>query len=134
MVDDVTAHFHVASIYVRPIAGYNGQYKCRENVIELGTDATPFLLAHELGHYVLGHGCTESLATEEAANAFAIKALHVWGYGTNEAVTMAVRALLNAHRLHVSIPAHDWCAEVADLLRLYPEATTAGGSCATAAR
>lgn len=103
-------------------------------MINLGTDATPWLLAHELGHYVLGHGCAESLATEETANAFAVKALHVWGYGTKEAATMAVRALLAAQRLRVNLPAHDWRAEVADLLRLYPEAIPASTACSTAAR
>jgi Zn-dependent peptidase ImmA (M78 family) len=39
-------------------------------VIALGTDALPFLLAHELGHCVLGHGCAERLDFEMAANTF----------------------------------------------------------------
>ena len=73
MADQVTAHYHVAPIYVRPVAGLNGQYRCKENVIALGTDATPWLLAHELGHYALGHGCAQTLATEEAANALRLR-------------------------------------------------------------
>ena len=131
----MTAAYHVPSIYIRPIAGYNGQYRCRENTINLGTDAVPFLLAHELGHYVLGHGCAETLANEMAANAFAIEAMQVWGMSQPDAVRDTVAALVSAQRHHVSLPGHDWCAEAADVLRRYPtHGVAVYGPCATAAR
>ncbi len=135
MADQVTARYHVPSIYVRPVAGLNGQYRCRENAINLGTDATPFLLAHELGHYVLGPGCAETLADEMAANAFAIEAMQVWGTSRPDAVRTVVDALVGAQRRHVSLPAHDFCAEAADVLRRYPTYGVAVyGPCATAGR
>lgn len=127
--------YHVPSIYVRPVAGLNGQYRCRENTITLGTDATPWLLAHELGHYVLGHGCAETLATEMAANAFAVEAMQVWGTSAPDAVRRTVDILVGAQRRHVSIPAHDWCAEAADVLRRYPtHGVSLYGPCSMAAR
>jgi hypothetical protein len=135
MADEVTTANHVAPIPVRLVDGLNGQYRCRENVIALGTDATPWLLAHEIGHYVLAHGCTESLATEEAANSFAVQAMQVWGYSERDAVTRTVRILIDAQRRHVSIPAHAWCQEADDVLRRYPTpGVVLDGPCSTAAR
>jgi len=135
MADQVTAHYHVASIYVRPVAGLNGQYRCSEHVINLGTDATPWLLAHELGHYVLGHGCTETLANEMAANAFAVEAMQVWGTSERDAVRTTVGILVYAQQRHVYIPAHAWCQEAADVLRRYPTPGVAlDGPCSTAAK
>jgi hypothetical protein len=122
MADQVTNAMRVPSIYVRPVPGFHGQYKCRENVLEVGTSATLFLLGHELGHYVLGHGCTESLATEEAANMFAVRALEIWGYSQREAVALVLKKLREAEQVHLNLPAHNWTEEIAALRAEYPEA------------
>ncbi len=125
MANQVTTAYRVPSIPVRLIDGFNGQYRCRDNQIDLGVGKSPgtlFLLGHELAHYVLGHGCAETLANEEAANSFAVRALVLWGYRPQDAATLAIRALSSAQRLQTHLPAHDWSAEIAALRAEYPEA------------
>src|SRR5258705_6967317 len=76
LADVATTQLHIAPVYVVPIAGIHGRYHCGSRRLELGTDqperSARWLLAHELGHHLIGV-CGDSLANETAANAAAVR-------------------------------------------------------------
>lgn len=79
-------------------AGNSGGANCAQAIV-LGRDGkeTEWLLAHELGHHITGH-CGQGLASEEAANAGAIKVLQAWGTSEGYAVRKTEQHLLGLLR------------------------------------
>jgi hypothetical protein len=121
LVDQVTERYHARHVYIRVQAGTAGVYHCENSTLELGTNGTNprGLLAHELGHAVLGH-CGANYQQELDANAFAVEALKIWGDSQATAVRDTVLHLLKVARSSYRSPVHNFCAEAADVLRRYP--------------
>lgn len=124
---------------VRTHAGDSlGDYYCKGSRIDLGTGGgnTTWLLAHELGHHLNGNCEGGSLKDEMDANAMAVKVLGVWGVSESAATYMTERHLLGLALFRKGghpRPGHDYCAEVADLLKRYPATpdVRAGSECAS---
>jgi len=121
MADAVTTRHHARQVYIRVQAGTSGEYHCENATLDLGTSGTNprGLLAHELGHAVLGH-CGANYQQELDANAFAVEALKIWGDPQATAVRDVVLRLLKVSRSSYRSPVHNFCAEAADVLRRYP--------------
>lgn len=87
--------------------------------------ATQLILAHELGHYLLGHEVRESLdwyneQWERDANAKAVEILIRLGVLPDTAVR-GMYLLLRSAQANTPSLTHVACDEIADLLRRYPE-------------
>jgi len=127
LADQAMAHAGQPRVIVKPIGGMAGHYDCRENRVIFGTDNNPrWLLAHELGHYVMQHCDSQPwevmLVREKAANEFAVTTLQVWGLTEEQAVRDTVLQLLVIKRLSRKVQyGHDYCAEVLDVLRRHPQ-------------
>jgi len=121
LADQVIERYHARHVYIRVQDGTSGMYHCENSTLELGTSGTNprGLLAHELGHAVLGH-CGANYQQELDANAFAVEALKVWGDSQTAAVRDVVLRLLKVSRSSYRSPVHNFCAEAADVLRRYP--------------
>lgn len=126
LADRATARVGQPRVIVKPSAGTTGRYDCRDNRVIFGTDGNArWLLAHELGHYVMHHCEPQpwevALQQEKAANRFAVETLQLWGATEDEAVRESVQQLLLTRRLRPRPQrGHDYCAEALDLLRRYP--------------
>lgn len=137
LADQATAALHAGPVTVVPVvAGVGARYYCDQHTIELGTEqsdaATQRLLAHELGHHVLGH-CGEAFQQELEANAVSVSVLQAWGRTESQAAREVARRLWGIARSHTDdgLRGHDACAELADLLRRYPAVTpNTDGTCA----
>ena len=95
-----------------------GSYDCTKRLVSLGTAGNAkWLLAHELGHYILGH-CDEQLSQEIEANALAVRILQLWGMTEEASYRMTVNHLLGlqVYRRNHPRPGHNYCAEVKDLI------------------
>lgn len=125
-VDMATHAYHVAPLLVRVVPGRNGLYTPSPPVIDVGRDASPFLLAHEVSHHLLGqarNGGT-TLADEVAANAEAVKVLALWGlYDEPGAASFVAAKLLHNAVTHFALAPHVWCVEYRDILHRYPAVT-----------
>lgn len=113
----------VSRVWVTTQDDNRGYYHCQGSRIDLGiTKGNPrWLLAHEIGHHLSGR-CDESLVSEEAANAGAIRVLQTWGMSEVGAALETERHLLGlqAYRGKNPLEAHSYCEEVADVLRRFP--------------
>lgn len=121
-------------VRVQAQKGTLGNYYCKGGNIELGTEGNArWLLAHEIGHHLLGH-CDESYQSEIAANAMAVKVMQVWGDTEAGAALATERHLLGLAKFRKGNPrpGHDYCAEVADLLKRFPATpdVRSGSECA----
>jgi hypothetical protein len=120
------------------------------NQLVLGSEFRDAIVAHELAHYVLGHGASLAGVTHDArrreveqreldANAKSVEILAwVRQVPEDQALRMVYSYLLNVHRRLQRSPGEDLlghrlpCDEIADLLRRYPRQLvwTAGLECA----
>ena len=135
LADQATAQLHLTPVYVTPVAGIRGRYHCDSRRLELGTDhqlerVTRWVLAHELGHHLIGV-CGDSLANEQDANAAAVQVLQAWGMTEDEAakeVGIMLWTIAKSGEARGMV-GHDMCAELIDLLRRFPTVPhSAGGS------
>ncbi len=98
-----------------------GQYDCNRRLITLGTAGNAkWLLAHELGHHILGH-CDEAFQQEVEANLLAVRILQIWGMSEEAAYRMTANHLLglqNFRKLNPR-PGHNYCAELEALMGQY---------------
>ena len=125
--DQATARFHAGSVtvLVRQVAGYGGQYWRQERTIWLvpnDEQSMKLVLAHELGHHILGH-TNQYLEQEQEANAKAIEILQVWGMTEEQAFRGWANRLLSAQQRAGLNPVkgHAYCAEFASLRARYPQ-------------
>ena len=135
LADQATAALGATSVYIVPIAGIRGRYHCASGRLELGTDhqlerVTRWVLAHELGHALIGV-CGDSLANEQNANAAAVRVLQAWGMTETDAakeVGVMLWTVAKSGEMRGMV-GHDACAELIDLLRRFPAVPhSAGGS------
>lgn len=114
-------------------AGRTGQYLRLSRTVELGManseEGKQWLLAHELGHYVLGHVGLD-LRQEMEANASAVRSLQAWGRSERDAVALVESILLRIQRNGSTLTGkgHDWCAEYHDVTRRYPQYPAPAGA------
>lgn len=126
LADRATARVGQPHVIVKPTSGATGRYDCQDNRVLFGTDGNArWLLAHELGHYVMRHCEPQpwavALEQEKMANRFAVETLQLWGATEEEAVRETVLQLLLTRRLRPRPQrGHDYCAEALDVLRRYP--------------
>ena len=127
LADQATTALHIAPVSVVTTAGVHGRYTCASRRLELGTEDLPersirWLLAHELGH-ALSDQCGDTLASEQAANAAAVRVLVAWGMTEPQAAKEVILALWSAaeHDWMRNMPGHDACAEMIAMLRTYPD-------------
>ena len=127
LADRATDRANQPRVIVKPIGGSTGRYDCRDNRVLFGADGNArWLLAHELGHYVMHHCDPQpwevALAQEKAANRFAVETLQLWGATEEQAVRETVLQLLLTRRQRLRPQrGHDYCAEAVDVLRRYPQ-------------
>lgn len=127
LADRATERANQPRVIVKPVSGSTGRYDCGDNRVLFGTDGNPrWLLAHELGHYVMHHCDPQpwavALAQEKAANRFAVETLQLWGATEEQAVRDTVLQLLLTRRLRPRPQhGHDYCAEAVDVLRRHPQ-------------
>ena len=98
-----------------------GNYDCNRRLISLGTAGNArWLLAHELGHHILGH-CAEGFDQEVEANALAVRILQIWGMTEEAAYRMTANHLLGLQnfRKNNPRPGHDYCRELQALMTRY---------------
>jgi len=129
LADQATHALGSSEVSVNLVAGTvgsSGGASCATSTITLGRDGTHvrWLLAHELGHHFSGH-CGQGIESEMAANAAAIRVLQVWGFTEQEAYRMTVIHLIELKRYRGDrpLPGHDYCAELRDIERRYPNYT-----------
>jgi len=125
LADQATGRFGVGTVTVTvsQMAGFGGRYDRLARTITLVPNSDPamrLVLAHELGHHILGH-TDMLLAQEMAANAMAVKVLQVWGMTEEQAYRgWANRLLWSKQQGYTPNKGHDFCAEFADLRDHYP--------------
>lgn len=124
LADQATTHYGVGSIRVRisELAGFGGRYDRTDHTLTLvpSSELTMRLvLAHEIGHHILGH-VGARLDQEEAATALAVHVLQLWGMSEEAAYRGLANKLLGAQQRHIVLDGHDWCTELADLHAHYP--------------
>jgi len=73
-----------------------------------GFEKTLPLLAHELGHHILGHRAVVGSAHEMDANAKAVEVIQVWGYSEHDAIVMVAQLLCRRQTrgASASMPSH----------------------------
>jgi len=134
-----------------PVGAYRRGFLAVNRLV-LGSEFRDAIVAHELGHYVLGHAAPLAGATPEArrrereqreldANAKAVEILiRVKHVPEDQALRMVYSYLLNVHRRLQRTPGEDLlghrppCEEIADLLARFPlqQRWTASLECAPA--
>jgi hypothetical protein len=139
MADQATRALGSSDVPISLVAGNvgsSGSASCAQGTITLGRDASNvrWLLAHELGHHISGH-CGQGLIDEMEANAAAVRVLQVWG-DTEQAAVLGTEhhlLMLARYRKGRPLPGHNYCLEVADILKRYPATpdVRAGSECAT---
>jgi len=134
-----------------PVGAYRRGFLAVNRLV-LGSEFRDAIVAHELGHYVLGHAAPLAGATPEArrrereqreldANAKAVEILiRVKHVPEDQALRLVYSYLLNVHRRLQRTPGEDLlghrppCEEIADLLARFPlqQVWTARLECAPA--
>jgi hypothetical protein len=110
-------------VTVQTKPGTMGDYYCKGGRIELGTEGnTRWLLAHEIGHHLMGH-CDERFQAEIEANAMAVKVMQVWGDSEEKAVLTTERHLLRlcVVRKNNPRPGHSYYGEFQDMVKRFPQ-------------
>jgi len=90
LADRATDHFNKIRVSLTLTPSGVSTYRQPKNIVlntQAGFEKSLPLLAHELGHHILGHG-TSGSAYEMEANAKAVEVLQVWGYSEREGVGM----------------------------------------------
>jgi hypothetical protein len=134
LADQATTQLHLAPVAVVLTAGIHGRYTCDSRRLELGTEhqlerVTRWVLAHELGHALLGV-CGDSLENEQNANAAAVRVLQTWGMTETDAaqeVGVMLWTIAKSGEARGMV-GHDMCAELIDLLRRFPTVPHSAGS------
>jgi hypothetical protein len=100
-----------------------------------------FLVAYELGHWVLNHAgrpvqlLQDRYRQEMDANAEAVKILTIgWGWTEQQAYLAVLNRLWHVKRAAQAVPdGHppDPCIEIADLVRRFPRQAALGKTCET---
>lgn len=97
LADQATDHFNKIRVSLTLTAGGVSSYRQPNSIVlntRAGFERTLPLLAHELGHHILGHGAGMSGSAHEMdANAKAVEVIQVWGYSEREAVVMVAGLL-----------------------------------------
>ena len=102
LANQATEHFNKGHVNVSLTDTGKGLYSGQDHSIQLGVRygynrALP-LLAHELGHHILGHanGFSTNPTQEMAANAAGVEILQVWGWSFPQAFDMMGSMLCRA--------------------------------------
>lgn len=118
MANEAVRALNGSRVWVTTTPDTIGDYYCERRLISLGTKGNvKWLLAHEIGHHLLGH-CGEHFQAEVEANAMAIRVLQVWGMTEEAAYRMTANHLLGLQnfRKNNPRPGHDYCGELQVLM------------------
>ena len=92
LANQATDHFNKTRVSLTLTCGGWNSYRPPNNIVlntRAGFESSLPLLAHELGHHILGHGGgTGGSVQEMAANATAVAVVQVWGRSKREAFVM----------------------------------------------